>query len=328
MTKKRIFSGIQPSGTLHLGNYAGAIRNWVNLQDEYECIFSVVDYHAITQPYDKDNFSKTIMNMVIDILACGVDPEKSLLFVQSDVPEHTELAWILSTVTSMGDLERMTQYKDKTSRGNEYINAGIFTYPVLQAADIVLYKAEKVPIGEDQQQHLELAREIVRRFNSRYGDVLPEPTDILSKVPRLMGLDGKKKMSKSLDNHIAFFADENEIKDRLMKAVTDENRQRRSDPGNPDICNVFTMHKIISPEETVIYINGNCRNAGIGCVDCKKKLLAHLMEDFVNPIKAKKEEISNNLDFVHGVLSDSKDKCRAIAQETIKEVKEAMGMKR
>ena len=184
---KRIFSGIQPSGTLHVGNYGGAIKNWITLQDEYECIFSIVDYHSITQSYDIKNFYSTVRNMLIDLISCGLSPEKSKIFIQSDIPEHTELSWILSSVTSMGDLERMTQFKEKSKRANEYINAGLFTYPILQASDIILYKAERVPIGEDQVQHLEIAREIVRRFNRTYADVFPEPQALLTKTPRIMG---------------------------------------------------------------------------------------------------------------------------------------------
>ncbi len=201
--KERIFSGIQPSGDLHIGNYLGAIKNWVSLTEKYDCIYCVVDYHAITIKYDIKLIQQRIWNAIFDNIACGIDPEKSLLFIQSQVPEHTELAWILSSVTSMGDLERMTQYKEKSKQHKDNINAGLFSYPVLQTADIILYKASKVPIGEDQIQHVELAREIVRGFNNRYGKVFPEPKELLSNAPRIYGLDGKAKMSKSMNNYIA-----------------------------------------------------------------------------------------------------------------------------
>ena len=201
--KKRLFSGIQPSGDVHVGNYLGAIKNWVRMVDQYDCVFCIVDYHAITIEYDPQEMQKRILNAAAVNIAAGLDPNRCTIFVQSYVPEHTELAWILNTITPIGHLERMTQFKDKSKQHRENINAGLFTYPVLQAADIMLYKGEAVPIGEDQVQHIELAREIARKFNLRYGETFPEPLEILSEAPRIMGLDGKTKMSKSLGNYIS-----------------------------------------------------------------------------------------------------------------------------
>ncbi|MBL8029429.1 MAG: tryptophan--tRNA ligase, partial [Fibrobacteres bacterium] len=205
MTKKRLFSGIQPSGEIHIGNYLGAIKNWVTLQETHEAIYCVVDYHAITVVQDREAFRKRIFDTALGLLATGLDPDKCTLFVQSQVVEHTELAWVLGTVIHMGHLERMTQYKQKSEQHPDDINVGLFTYPVLQAADIALYKAEVVPVGEDQVQHLELAREIVRRFNTRYGEILPEPAAKIGAAARIMGLDGKAKMSKSMNNTIGLF---------------------------------------------------------------------------------------------------------------------------
>lgn len=268
--KKRLFSGIQPSGEVHIGNYLGAIKNWVGMIDRYDCIFCIVDYHAITVEYDPKEMQNRIINAAAVNIAAGLDPNKCILFVQSHVPEHTELAWILNTVTPMGHLERMTQFKDKAKQHRDNINAGLFTYPVLQAADILVYKAEAVPIGEDQVQHIELAREIARKFNSRYGEIFPDPKEILSDAPRIMGIDGKTKMSKSRDNYISLVESSESIWKKLSTAVTDENRKRRTDPGNPEICNLFTLHKHYSSIEQIERINRECRTAEIGCVECKK----------------------------------------------------------
>ncbi|MDP7126760.1 MAG: tryptophan--tRNA ligase, partial [Candidatus Marinimicrobia bacterium] len=236
--KKRLFSGIQPSGEVHIGNYLGAIKNWTSLLDKYDCIFSIVDYHAITVEYDPAEMQKMIINAAATNIAAGLDPDRCIIFVQSQVPEHTELTWILNTLTPMGHLERMTQFKDKAGQNEKNVNVGLFDYPVLQTADILLYKGSAVPVGDDQVQHIELSREIARKFNSRYGKLFPEPQHILSNAPRIMGLDGKNKMSKSMNNYISLIEDPEAIWKKLSRAVTDENRKRRDDPGNPDICNV------------------------------------------------------------------------------------------
>src|ERR1044071_7129361 len=251
---KTVFSGIQPTGELHLGNYLGAVHNWVSLQDEVRCIFCVVDYHALTQDYETKEMAKRVSDMVIDLIALGIDPDRSLVFLHSMVPEHTELGWVLTNVTGFGDLERMTQFKDKAASQPENVNVGLFQYPVLQAADILLYKAERVPVGQDQVQHIELARRIARSFNHRWGKVFPECEPLLTQLPKLLGLDGKKKMSKSLGNHIplsvfggaaadAAKADAG-VKKLLGRAVTDEKRVSREDPGNPDDCNVATLKRV------------------------------------------------------------------------------------
>jgi len=324
--KKRVFSGIQPSGDLHIGNYLGALKNWVKLQDEYECIFCVVDYHAITIPGDPELLKQRTFNACVDLLAIGIDPAKSKLFVQSMVPEHTELSWILSCQTSFGDLERMTQFKDKAQQHRKHVNAGLFTYPVLQTADISLYKAEVVPVGEDQRQHLELAREILRRFNGRYGDVLPEPKDLVTKGARVMGLDGENKMSKSLNNYIGIMEEKEEIWKKLAPAKTDENRKRLSDPGNPEICNIYTMHKFFCDEETLDWVVDGCSNAKFGCVACKQKLLEAMDKEFA-PIRKKRAELVKNPEMVYTILEKGAAACRKIAQETMNDVRAAIGVR-
>src|SRR3954464_133941 len=274
-----VFSGIQPSGELHLGNYLGAIRSWVDLQDRYRCLYCIVDYHAITQPYTPGEMAARVREMATDVLACGVDPEKATLFVQSAVPEHTELAWALASVTPFGELGRMTQFRDRSERHPDNINAGIFSYPVLQAADILLYGATRVPVGEDQRQHLELAREIVRRWNARFGDTFAEPQPLFSTTPKLLGLDGKAKMSKSLGNTIALRETDAAVWDKLRTAATDPARVRRTDPGTPEKCNIYTLHKFFSPLDAQQAVHEGCTTAGIGCIDCKKRLFDNLKAD-------------------------------------------------
>jgi tryptophanyl-tRNA synthetase len=332
---KTVFSGIQPSGELHLGNYVGAIRNWVRLQESYRCIFCVVDYHAITQSYDVKDMRRRVDDMVVDLLALGIDPERSILFVQSMVPEHTELAWVLSAVSHMGDLERMTQFKDKSEHQPENINVGIFTYPVLQAADIMLYKAELVPVGQDQLQHLELARRIARSFNHRWGKVFPECEPLLTNLPKLLGLDGKKKMSKSLGNHIplALFggaaADPARtlagVKKLLGRAVTDEKRVSREDPGNPDDCNIATIHRAMSSAEDIAWMQQGCTTAAIGCVDCKGRLAETMTAQFAG-YAARRAELVAAPQRVQDILEQGAAKARAIAQRTMAEVHKKLGL--
>jgi tryptophanyl-tRNA synthetase len=269
----RIFSGIQPSGELHIGNYLGAVKNWAQLQYEIESFICIVDYHAITVPYEPEDLRRRTLEMGLSLMAAGIDPAKATLFVQSRVPEHTELAWIFNTITPLGELERQTQFKDKSSR-QESVAAGILNYPVLQAADILLYKADTVPVGEDQVQHLELSREIARRWNARFGEgFFPEPQARLTPTRRIMGLDGQAKMSKSLGNTVALLEPPDEIWKKLRPAVTDPARVRREDPGTPEICNIYHLHKAFSPTQTVDHVAVQCRTAGWGCIDCKKVLL-------------------------------------------------------
>jgi tryptophanyl-tRNA synthetase len=321
---KRVFSGIQPSGEPHLGNYAGALMNWVRLQQEYECIYCVVDYHAVTQPYEPAELAPRSLDMATSILAAGVDPEQATLFIQSAVPEHTELAWLLNCVTPLGELERMTQFKDKSSRNRKNITAGLLDYPVLQAADIILYKAELVPVGEDQVQHLELSREIVRRFNGRFGEVFPEPQPLLSTAKRILGLDGQAKMSKSLDNTLPMLADPEEIWEKLRPAVTDVRRVRRDDPGEPDDCNLFSIHKAFTGDAQRAEIAEGCKTAAIGCFDCKK-LLAENLETHLAPVRERYRELKERPDTVREILAAGAERCRGIARGVLDEAREAMG---
>jgi len=321
---KRVFSGIQPSGQPHLGNYAGALMNWVRLQEEYECIYSVVDYHAVTQPYEKDELAERSLDMATAVLAAGVDPDRATLFIQSAVPEHTELAWLLNCVTPLGELERMTQFKDKASRNRKNINVGLLDYPVLQTADIILYKSELVPVGEDQVQHLELSREIVRRFNARFGDVFPEPQPLLSQAKRIMGLDGQAKMSKSLGNTLAMLADADEIWDKLRPAVTDSRRVRRDDPGEPEDCNIFSIHKAFTDASKREELAEGCRAATIGCFDCKKVLAANL-DAHLAPVRERYLEMKEQPEKVLEILSAGAARCRTLAREVLAEVRDAMG---
>ena len=313
---KTVFSGIQPSGELHIGNYLGAIRNWVQLQHQHECIYCVVDYHAITGSYEPDDLRRRTSDMVISLLAAGLDPEKCTLFIQSMVPEHTELQWIFNTVTPLGELERQTQYKDKASR-QESVLAGLLNYPVLQAADILLYRAEAVPVGEDQLQHLELSREIARRWNAKFGvDYFPEPRPLLTATRRIMGLDGRAKMSKSLGNTIGLLE---------RPAVTDPARVRRTDPGTPEVCNIYHLHQAFSDAATVGHVAVQCRSAGWGCVDCKRVLFESIRRE-LDPIRERAAELRERPELVRDVLEQGAARCRAIASETMREVKQRMGL--
>jgi len=324
--KKRLFSGIQPSGEIHIGNYLGALKNWVSLMAEFESIYCVVDYHALTSLEQPQGFQARILNTAAMLMAVGIDPSKCTLFVQSDVPEHTELCWILSTVIHIGHLERMIQFKEKAKQHEDNINVGLFTYPVLQTADIVLYKAETVPVGEDQIQHIELAREIVRRFNTKFAPVFPEPQERVTRAARILGLDGKAKMSKSLGNTIGLTDTPDMIQNKLKIAVTDINRKRRSDPGDPSICNLFTLHNHFSPAAEVGCIASDCRSAAIGCIDCKKKLANNMIQELA-PFRDNYLSFLARPDRVRDALRQGALHCRAIAQKTLDEVKTAVGMK-
>jgi len=326
MARQRIFSGIQPTGIIHIGNYVGAIKNWVELLDRYECIFSIVDYHAITIEYDAETFRRNIVQAAATLIACGLDAERCTLFVQSQVPEHTELAWIFNCVTPLGDLERMTQFKDKSQQHRQNINIGLLDYPVLQAADILLYKSTVVPVGEDQVQHIEMTRRIARRFNTRFGETFPEPQELLSRTPKIMGVDGKAKMSKSLNNFIGILEPPEAIWEKLRTAVTDENRKRRSDPGNPEICNLFTMHQAFSPQEDVARIDRTCRSAEIGCIECKRMLFEHMM-GYLKPIQERFAELERRPEQVAAALERGAEQCRAIAAAVMQEVRHKLGIR-
>jgi tryptophanyl-tRNA synthetase len=320
-----VFSGIQPSGELHLGNYLGAVRNFVALQGSYTCFYCIVDYHAITQRYQPEEMPRRVREMAIDILACGVDPQQATLFVQSAVPEHTELAWVLASCTPQGELERMTQYKDKAARDPDNINAGLFTYPVLQAADILLYGATRVPVGEDQRQHLELAREIVRRFNSRFGETFAEPQPLLSSTPKILGLDGQAKMSKSLGNTISLGEPEKVIWDKLRTAATDPKRVKRTDPGDPNVCNIYTLHKFFSDDARQAAVREGCTTAGIGCIDCKKWLFEGVSRDLA-AIAARGAELRKDPSRVDQILAEGAARARLVAQRTMVRVRERLGI--
>lgn len=329
MSKKRLFSGIQPTGEIHIGNYLGAIQRWVTLakSGEYESILCIVDYHAMTIPYEQATMKSRIHEAATVLMACGLNADNSLLFVQSHVPEHTELAWILNCCCMVGELSRMTQFKDKSKDKGESVPVGLFTYPVLQAADILLYKAVSVPVGEDQVQHLELSREIARRFNSRFGEVFPEPQALVGEAKRIMGLDGNSKMSKSLGNTIGIAEAPDKIWAKIAPAKTDERRKKKSDPGVPTDCNVYqSYHRYFSPQQDLDRIDRECRNAGIGCVECKK-ILAKNMENELGPIRKRYEELKQNPQPVEQFLALSAVQCRKIAAQTMEEVRRQVGIR-
>ena len=321
----RVMSGIQPTGEIHIGNYFGAIENWVRLQDQYECFYAIVDYHAITVPYQPSSFPQLIEDAAVSLLAAGLDPEKCRLFLQSEVPEHLELAWILTALAPLGQLYRMTQFKDKAEDEGEAVHAGLLMYPVLQAADILVYRADRVPVGEDQVQHLELARTLARRFNNAFGEVLPEPQPLLTEAKRILGLDGRSKMSKSKGNHIGLLDPPETIRKKMATAFTDPQRKRRSDPGRPWLCNVFTLHHYFSDSDTIEMVDRECRRAGIGCYE-DKMLLADHMIDFLGPMRERAEELRANPGRVAEILADGRDAAREEAHETMRQVREAMGL--
>ena len=320
----RVFSGIQPSGELHVGNYLGAVQNWVALQDRHECLFCIVDLHAITQPYEAAELEQRTLDMAAGLLAAGLDPEKCTIFVQSHVPEHTVLAWVFNAVTPVGELERMTQFKDKSAR-LESVPAGLLNYPVLQAADILLYRADRVPVGEDQLQHLELAREIARRWNARYGvEYFPEPQPMLSPATRIMGLDGQAKMSKSLGNTIGLLERHEDIWEKLRPAMTDPARKTKKDPGTPELCNIYRLHQAFSSADEVATVAAKCRSAGWGCLDCKR-LLADNMIAALAPVRERAAAIGARPGYVREVLAAGAGRARALARETMGEVGRIMG---
>lgn len=329
MTKGRIFSGMQPSGRFHLGNYMGALENWVRLQHEYECFFSIVDLHALTSSYsDTSKLQENVMEMAIDWLSAGLDPEKNVIFVQSHVKEHAELALLLGMSTPLSWLERVPTYKDKlqnwSAQGKDNNTYGFLGYPVLMAADIMLYKATCVPVGEDQSAHLELTREIVRRFNYLYNrEVFPEPQAVFSKAKVLPGIDGRK-MSKSYGNTIPFGSGPEEMWERIRMMTTDPQRIKKTDPGHPEVCIVYAFHKVFNPEEYE-EIGARCRAGEIGCVECKKRL-AEKMNALLADIHTKREELSKKPEYIKEVLDYGAQRARKEAEKTMAEVKTAMNV--
>lgn len=324
--KGRVFSGARPTGRQHLGNYLGAIQNYVALQKDFECVYCIVDLHALTTMETTLELRQNTYEMALDWLAAGIRPEDSIIFIQSHVPQVTELHTILSMVTPLGKLTDLPTFKDKIRQQPENINYGLVGYPVLMSADIVLYKSNFVPVGIDQAPHIEFAREVVRSFNYRYKtNVLIEPQMKVTAIPKVLGLDGVQKMSKSLDNHLELAATPKETTARIMTMFTDPARTTRSIPGNPDICNVFSMHKIFSKPEEIEMVNVECRRAGIGCVDCKK-IFAKNLNDYLQPFRDRREEIAQRPDDVWAILDDGAQRARVIAEKTMTEVRAAIGL--
>ena len=319
--RERVFSGIQPSGASHLGNYLGAQRNYVALQDEYEAIYAIVDYHALTTVHDGEELRRLTREMALDLLAVGLDPDRCALIRQSDFPEVAELCWIFSTVVPVSWLQRNPTYKDGLAEGKENSN-GLLTYPVLQAADIVIYKASRVPVGKDQAPHLELSREIVRAFNHRYGPIFPEPNAVFTDAPVVLGTDGVRKMSKSANNTIPIFAEPDEINRIVMNMVTDPQRIKRTDPGRPEVCNVCQLHRYFGGD--YLQIQDGERTARTGCVDTKG-LLAERIIEFFRPMREKRAVLAADPGMVEAVLSAGVDKVRPILEATRAEVLEAVG---
>jgi len=324
--RKRVFSGARPTGRQHIGNYVGAIQNYVALQDEYDCVYCIVDIHALTTLEDTECLREDTYEMVLDWLAAGIDPQKSIIFVQSHVPEVVELHTFFSMVTPLSWLLRVPTFKEKVKMQPHNVNYGLVGYPVLMTADIALYKGEVVPVGEDQLPHLELAREIVRRFNSLFGFVFPEPQAKLTSFPSVLGLDGAQKMSKSYNNQIEISASPEEISKRVMTAVTDPARRYRSDPGHPEVCNIFCLHQFFTPARAE-EIASQCRAADIGCVDCKKTL-AESIGLSLGPFRERRASLASRPRYVYEVLADGANRAEVIAKQTIGEVKEKMKLLR
>jgi len=320
--RERVFSGIQPSGASHLGNYLGAQANYVAMQQHYEAIYAIVDYHALTTIHDGEEMRRLSHEMVLDLLAVGLDPDRCALIRQSDLPEHAELCWIFNTVVPVSWLERTPTYKEKRAQGVEN-SAGLLDYPVLQAADIVIYKATRVPVGKDQAAHLELSREIARAFNRRYGSIFPEPQAVFTDAPVVLGIDGASKMSKSAGNTIPIFAEPDEIRRLVMRMVTDPLRIKRSDPGRPEVCNVCQLHRFFGDD--YLQIQDGERTARTGCVDTKQ-LLAQRIIDFFAPMRARRAELAATPGLVEEVLAAGAARVRPILAETMRQVRDAVGI--
>ncbi|MBW2449257.1 MAG: tryptophan--tRNA ligase [Deltaproteobacteria bacterium] len=323
--KKRILSGMRPTGPLHLGNLHGALANWVNMQEEYDCFFFIADWHALTSDYeDTGHISEYVRDVLIDWLSAGLLPDKSTLFIQSRIKEHAELFLVLSMITPVPWLERNPTYKDQIVQlsNKDLSTFGFLGYPVLQAADIIMYKAYGVPVGVDQVPHVEITREIARRFNHFYGEVFPEPESILTQTPKILGIDGRK-MSKSYDNAIFLSDSPDEIAAKVAKMLTDPQRARKSDPGNPDICNVYEFHKLYSHRQAVERINRECRTAEIGCVECKEIMSRHLI-DALEPMREKRTYYETQPHLVDDIIEDGCEKARKVARQTMAEVKAAI----
>ncbi len=323
--KRIVLSGLRPTGRVHLGNYWGAIKNWVDLQDAYRCHYFIADLHALTTDYaDTSTIREATLEAATDWLSVGLDPERSVIFVQSRVPQTAELALLFGMITPLGWLERVPTYKEQIAelREKDLGTFGFLGYPVLMTADIALFLAHLVPVGKDQESHLEICREIVRRFNGFYGDVFPEPQPLYTATPKVPGLDGRK-MSKSYDNAIALSDSAAEVERKVMSMVTDPGRARRRDPGNPDVCNLFPFHQLYSTPEEVAVVDRECRTAARGCVDCKKHLIRN-MNAALEPIRRKRAELVARKDYVRDVLESGSEKARSLADATMDKVRAAM----
>jgi len=323
--KKRILSGMRPTGPLHLGNLHGALNNWINMQEHYDCFFFIADWHALTSDYeDTENIAEYVRNMLIDWLSAGLLPDKSTLFIQSRIKEHAELFLVLSMITPVPWLERNPTYKDQIVQlsNKDLSTFGFLGYPVLQAADIIMYKAYGVPVGVDQVPHVEITREIARRFNYFYGEVFPEPESILTQTPKILGID-RRKMSKSYNNAIFLSDSPDEISAKVAKMLTDPQRARKSDPGDPDVCNVYEFHKLYSDSQNVERINRECRTAEIGCVECKEIMARHLI-NALEPMREKRAYYETRPNIVDEIIEDGCEKARKVARQTMAEVKAAI----
>jgi tryptophanyl-tRNA synthetase len=326
-TRKRVLSGMRPTGKLHLGNYVGALQNWVGMQDAYECYFCVVDWHALTTDYaDTSHVKENSLEVVFDWLAAGLDPERSVLFLQSHVPAHAELHLLLSMITPLGWLERVPTYKEQRDniKDKDLGTYGFLGYPLLQAADILVYQANAVPVGEDQVAHIELTREVARRFNGLYAEVFPEPQTLLTPAAKLPGTDGRK-MSKSYGNTIQLADPEPVVRQKLKTMMTDPARVRRTDPGNPDVCPVGDLHKIFSSPATLAKVNEGCRSAGIGCIECKG-WAADALVQLLNPMQERRRKFEENPRLAWDILEAGSEQARRTTGETMQDVRAAMGM--
>jgi tryptophanyl-tRNA synthetase len=323
-TRERVFSGIQPSGLIHLGNDLGAIRNYVRLQDEYEAIYCIVDYHALTSTHDPEVLRRGVREMAAGLLALGLDPNSCTLFVQSHRPEHTELAWLFATVTPVSWVERTPTYKEKKASQPDDVNHGLLTYPILQAADIAIYKASRVPVGKDQAAHLELSREIVRSFNNRYGETFPEPQAVFTDAPVVLGTDGVRKMSKSIGNTIDILGEPDLIRRQVMSMVTDTQRILRTDPGRPEVCNVCQLQRFFGDDYEDLW-EGE-RTARTGCVDMKRLLADRIVRHYA-PARERYQELMAHPEEVAGILEAGADRLRAEAETTMGDVRERMGLR-
>jgi tryptophanyl-tRNA synthetase len=323
--KKRVLSGMRPTGPLHLGNLHGALANWVNMQEQYDCFFFIADWHALTSDYeDTGQISDYVRKLLIDWLSAGLSPDKSTLFIQSHIKEHAELFLILSMITPVPWLERNPTYKDQILQlsNKDLSTYGFLGYPVLQAADIIMYKAYGVPVGVDQVPHVEITREIARKFNSLYGEVFPEPESILTRTPKILGIDGRK-MSKSYNNAIFLSDNPDDIAAKVSRMLTDPQRARKNDPGNPDVCNVYEFHKLYSDKQTIEKINRECRTADIGCVECKQ-IMAEYLIAFLEPMRQKRNDYESRPKLVDDIIEEGCEKARRVARQTMTEVRAAI----